>query len=92
MPQKILIATSTFCVFDILPELRLKEKGFELIKNPYGRTLSENELVELGKDCVGVIAGTEKYSHAVLDKLLLLKMISRVGVGMDNIEPLVFYP
>src|SRR5690349_2469810 len=86
MSRKILIAPTTFCVFDSLPEQRLRERGFEIVKNPYGRKLTAAELVDLAKDCVGVIAGTEQYSAQVLPQLPELKMISRVGVGMDNID------
>lgn len=86
MPPKILIAPTTFCVFDSLPERRLIESGFELVKNVLGRKLTPAELSELGRDCVGVIAGTEQYSAAVLPNLPLLRTISRVGVGMDNID------
>jgi D-3-phosphoglycerate dehydrogenase len=36
--------------------------------------------------CVGVIAGTEKYNRNVLSNCEKLKIISRVGVGTDNID------
>jgi D-3-phosphoglycerate dehydrogenase len=57
-----------------------------LTTNPYGRTLKPPEVVELAKDHIGIIAGTEELSKETLLQLPLLKMISRVGVGIDNVD------
>ncbi len=86
MSNKILIAPTTFCIFDSKPVERLKESGFNIVKNDTGRKLSPEEIVGLGNDCVGVIAGTEMYSKETLEQLSNMKMISRLGVGMDNID------
>lgn len=67
--------------FDIL-----KENGFEIINNPYGRKLTEEEVIELAKGCVGIVAGVEPLTPRVMDALPDLKCISRVGVGMDNVD------
>lgn len=67
--------------FDIL-----QENGYEVINNPYGRKLTEDEVIELAKDCVGIIAGVEPLTPRVMDALPNLKCISRVGVGMDNVD------
>ena len=67
--------------FDIL-----KENGFEVVNNPYGRKLTEDEVIELAKGCVGIVAGVEPLTARVMDELPDLKCISRVGVGMDNVD------
>ena len=54
--------------------------------NPFGRKLSGDEVVELVADSAGLIAGTETLDGAVLKKLTSLRVISRCGVGMDNID------
>ncbi len=60
---------------------------FEIIfTNKTGRRLSENELIDAIKDADAVIAGTEPYNHNVLNSSGKLKVISRVGVGTDNID------
>ena len=48
--------------------------------------LTSNELIKYAHDATGIIAGTELYTKEVLDELPNLKVISRLGVGMDNID------
>jgi D-3-phosphoglycerate dehydrogenase len=62
------------------------EKGYEVILNPHGRKVKPAELIELAKDAVGLIAGTESIIEEVLAKLPSLKVISRCGVGIDNVD------
>ncbi len=64
----------------------LKENSIKLKKNLTGRKLRENEIIKELSDCVGVIAGTESYTKDVIDALPNLKVISRLGVGTDNIN------
>ena len=64
----------------------LKEISIKLKKNLTGRKLRENEIIKELSDCVGVIAGTESYTKDVIDALPNLKVISRLGVGTDNIN------
>jgi len=54
--------------------------------NDKGRKLSDAEIPIVLANCDGVIAGTESYSKEVLKKVPHLKVISRVGVGLDNID------
>lgn len=86
MTKKILISTSTFGQFDESPLRALQEEKIDYILNPYGRTVKESELIELAKDALGIVAGTENLSEAVLKKLSHLKVISRCGVGIDNVD------
>ena len=50
------------------------------------KKLNENELAELISDYSVVIAGTEPITKKVMDCANNLKMISRVGIGLDSIE------
>lgn len=69
-------------VFDIL-----RENGCEIVPNPcYGRALSEEELIENLQGIDGVILGMEKINANILSKLDSLKVISRFGVGYDNVD------
>ena len=54
--------------------------------NLLGRRLIKEEIVELGSDASGIIAGVEPYDEEVLSNLPNLKCISRAGVGIDNID------
>jgi D-3-phosphoglycerate dehydrogenase len=84
--MKILVSTSTFCEFDSTPLEKLKACGFELMLNPYARRLQPQESVELLQGVHGLIAGTELLNCAVLSKASSLKVISRCGVGTDNVD------
>lgn len=84
--QKIAITTTSFGAHDERPLDVLKNRGYELILNPYGRQLEKMELVDLAKMAVGIIAGTELIDAHVISCLPNLKVISRCGVGMDNVD------
>jgi D-3-phosphoglycerate dehydrogenase len=84
--QKILVSPSSFGECGLEPFDLLKDGGFEIIPNPFGRKLSEDEIIEHARDITGVVAGVETYSRHVLDSLKNLKCISRVGVGVDSID------
>ncbi len=84
--MKIAITTSSFGQFDSLPLDLCKEAGIECILNPYGRALSEDEALALYADCIGVIAGTEPITAKVMAANPQLKIISRCGVGTDNVD------
>ena len=86
MLTKVLIAPTTFSVYNDKPLDLMIKKKYTFIKNKYGKKLSKIQLVKLGKNCEGVIAGTELYTKEVLDQLPRLKVISRLGVGMDNVD------
>lgn len=64
----------------------LRDNGYEIINNPYGRKLTEDEVIDIAKDCIGIVAGVEPLTARVMDALPKLKCISRVGVGMDNVD------
>jgi D-3-phosphoglycerate dehydrogenase len=81
---RILIATYPFAKTGRKPLEILEQIGCEIIHNPYGRRLKEDEVGELIKDVDIVIAGTEQYSIDNLKKSKL-KAICRVGIGLDNV-------
>ncbi len=83
---KIAITTTSFGEYDKRPLKLLERKGFRVILNSCGRKLKDNEIVELCKDVVGIIAGTESLSSDILLQLDGLKVISRCGAGLDNID------
>ena len=82
----ILITLSSFSAESDEPLRLLKGSGFTFRKNPYGRRLEPEEVVKLGRNARGLIAGVEKYSSDTLAQLRKLECISRSGVGVDNID------
>jgi D-3-phosphoglycerate dehydrogenase / 2-oxoglutarate reductase len=86
MKKKLFIATSSFAKHSKVPLNIFSNKKFDLIFNPTCRKLTSEEIIKYCKDATGIIAGTELYDKETLSKLTNLKIISRLGVGMDNID------
>lgn len=84
--NKIFITTSSFGKFSSRPYDQLKEEGLEVEVNPHGRALNVDETIDFLQGSIGCIAGTEKYTEDVLGSLNELKVISRVGAGVDSID------
>lgn len=84
--KKIVITTTTFGEYDKRPLDICKENGYEVKLNPYKKKLTCGELVDFAKDAVGLIAGIEPITQEVLENLKALKVISRCGVGLDNVD------
>lgn len=84
--MKIAITTSSFAEFSDEPLLLLREREIEIILNPHGRALTEDEVMALLAGCSGVAAGTEPLTARLMDALPELKVVSRCGAGMDNVD------
>lgn len=84
---KILITTIPFGEIDLTP-LKLLDQtpNIEYVINPIGRKLKESELIELVKDFDIIIAGTEPITRKVMESGTKLKLISRVGIGLDSVD------
>ena len=84
--MKIAISTSSFASVDSTPLEYLKTKGVEVVNNPFGRKLTENEIIDHLQGVDGLIAGLEPLNANVFHKSPKLKAIARVGIGMDNVD------
>ena len=84
--KKILITTSSFAKYDNKPLEMIETAGLSITLNPFGRKLKEDETIDLISDADFLIAGTESLSRQVLQSANKLKIISRCGVGLDNID------
>ena len=83
---KILLGPSSFAENDNTPLEMLSSKGFQVVENPFKRKLTKPELMRLlSEDVTGLIAGLEPLDREVL-KQSNLKVISRVGAGLSNID------
>jgi D-3-phosphoglycerate dehydrogenase len=83
---KVLITTVPFASIDPSPLHLLNDAGVEYLINPVGRKLKEAELIEMVSDYDILIAGTESISERVMNAATKLKLISRVGVGLDGVD------
>lgn len=84
--MKIVISTTTFGEFDQSPVKMLENASVDFTLNPYRRKLTSEEVVDFAKDAAGIIAGTESLNGDVLRQLKGLKVISRCGAGVDNVD------
>lgn len=84
--KKVLITTVPFGNKNRLPLELLEQAGIEYLINPLNKKLDENELLELVTDFDAIIAGTEQITSKVMDRASNLKMISRVGIGLDGVD------
>ena len=84
--NKVLITTVPFGDKDRSPLDKLEKNGISYLINPFGKKLTEDELITLVGDCEVIIAGTESISDRVMAKAKNLRMISRVGIGLDSVD------
>jgi len=82
----IAISTSSFACVDRTPLDLLKSHGLKVKPNPYGRKLTETEIIAHLNGVDGLLAGLEPLNYTVLTKANQLKAIARVGIGMENID------
>ena len=83
---KVLITTLPFGDKNRLPLDLLEKESIEYLINPLNRKLTEDELAEMVTDYDVIIAGTEPITQKVMGSASNLKMISRVGVGLDSVD------
>lgn len=83
---KALITTVPFGDKNRLPIEMLESAGIEYLINPIGRKLKEDELADMISDFDVLIAGTEPVTDKVMGRASRLKMISRVGIGLDSVD------
>jgi D-3-phosphoglycerate dehydrogenase len=83
---KVLIASRSFGPHCPAALERMQAAGCELIANDLGRAPSEAELLERIADVDVLISGTEPVTARVLAAAPRLKVISKHGVGYENID------
>jgi len=84
--MQVAITTTSFGKYDPEPLILLRKYSAKIKLNSLGRKLTQDEVIDLASDATGIIAGTEDLNAVVLEKLTQLKVISRCGVGIDNVD------
>lgn len=64
----------------------LRAASIELVFNPLGRPLTEDELIPLLDGCDGYLAGLDYVTEKVLKSSHTLKVVSRYGAGVDRVD------
>lgn len=83
---KVLITTVPFAKNNSIPTDLLTANNISYVINPLGRKFKEEELADLIEEFDAIIAGTEVISENVLARAKKLKLISRVGIGLDGVD------
>ncbi len=83
---KALITTVPFAEKNRVPIELLESAGIDYVVNPLRRKLKEEELAEMVTDFDVLIAGTEPITDKVMGSATNLKLISRVGIGLDSVD------
>jgi len=86
--KKVFISTTTFGEDDPSILKELAKAKISTTMNPHARRLNEAEITDIlvKGQYDGLLAGLEPLTENVLAKAKTLKVISRVGVGMDNVD------
>jgi len=85
--MKILVTPASLKPSTHSPALdQLRAFAGDLVFNPYNRPLSEKELIPLLDGCDGCIAGLDPFNRTVIYAARTLKVISRYGAGVDNVD------
>jgi phosphoglycerate dehydrogenase-like enzyme len=87
MPSQRILVTPRSLTRSGHPALaRLAEAGYEVVYCTPGQQPEEEELLRLLPGCAGYLAGVEKISARVLESAPELRVISRNGTGVNNID------
>lgn len=84
--KRVLITQTPFGEDDPEPLELLKKNNIDYTLNPLKRIPIEDEMKNLVKDYGIILSGTGPLSEEVMDKAPHLKMISRAGIGLDNVD------
>jgi len=84
--KKVLVTATNFSVYCSKAKKLFEENGFEVIENPHGRPMEYDELIEIVEDIDAVVVGVDNWVPQILEKAKNLKVMSRFGVGVDNID------
>lgn len=84
--MRALITTVPFGSVAPRPLELLRAAGIEYVLNPLGRRPAEDELCEMIRGFDLLIAGTEPITERAMACAPDLRIISRVGIGLDNVD------
>jgi D-3-phosphoglycerate dehydrogenase len=85
MTGRVLVTTCPFGEIDRDPIQLLEAEKIPFTPNPFKRRFTEQELAEMIGPYEALIAGTEAITEAVLERATNLRLIARVGIGLDSV-------
>ncbi len=85
MNFKVGISSVSFSKSEYLVS-KAKKMFKQVVLNPLGRKLKSEEFIQIYKDCDAIIVALDIINKDILNFLPNLKVISKYGVGTDNID------
>ncbi len=83
---KVVVTARSFGEGSDEPLAMLRRAGCEVIKSPWDRPLKSEELAELIGEADALIVGNDRVDAQAIGAAPRLKVISRYGVGVDNVD------
>ncbi|MFW5985776.1 MAG: phosphoglycerate dehydrogenase [Halanaerobiales bacterium] len=84
--MRVLVTPRSFASTSKKPREILEEKGYEIIYNNKGRPIKKKEMLEMVTEIDGIIIGIDPFDADIIGRAQKLKVISKYGVGVDNID------
>lgn len=84
--MKVVVGASSFAESSKGALQMFLDRGIEVVKNPYGRKMTEKEIIDHLQGADGLLAGLEPLNEIVFQNAPGLKAIARIGIGMDNVD------
>lgn len=85
--MKVLVTPTSLCRNPDAPVLdALREAVDEVVFNPFGRPMTEDELIAALPGVDGVLAGVDDFGARALRAADTLRVVARYGVGVDNVD------
>lgn len=84
--MRVAVGASSFAADSNKAINLLLEREIEVIRNPYGRKMTQEEIIVHLQGVDGLLAGLEPLNEEVFSKTPQLKAIARIGIGMDNVD------
>lgn len=84
--MKILITPRSFASSSDKAIKMLTARGYEIQRNNTDRPYKKEEILNLIKDIDGIIIGIDELSAKIIERADKLKVISKYGTGLDNID------
>jgi len=86
MTYRVVSTSPTFGYYVPEPVEYLKARGFEVTLAPQGKKWSEADLIEAAKEYDAMVVGIEKITAPVVQASKKLRIITKHGAGVDNID------
>lgn len=84
--KKVLVTATNYSTLCAEAKQLLESHGFEIIENQFGRPMTFEELQKYAPEADAVVGGVDTWDESVFAFTPKLKVISRFGVGVDNIN------